>query len=89
MALGATSSQILLSFGKRGLMLTVAGLSIGFGLAAIASRLMTTLLYGFRPEYVPAVTTVCLILLSVAALACYIPARRASRVDPVIALRNE
>jgi putative ABC transport system permease protein len=89
MALGATSSQILLSFGKRGLMLTVTGLFIGFGLAAIASRSMTTLLYGFRPEYVPAVTTVCLILLSVAALACYIPARRASRVDPVIALRNE
>jgi predicted permease len=89
MALGATSSQILLSFVKRGLMLTLAGLAIGLGLAAMASRSMTTLLYGFRPDYVPTVTAVCLILVSVAALACFVPARRASRVDPVIALRNE
>jgi ABC-type antimicrobial peptide transport system permease subunit len=69
--------------------LTLAGLAIGLGLAAIASRSMTTLLYGFRPDYAPIVTAVCLILLSVAALACFVPARRASRVDPVIALRNE
>ncbi|MEX2260897.1 MAG: ABC transporter permease [Bryobacteraceae bacterium] len=89
MALGATSSQILLSFGKRGLALTLAGLAIGLVLAAIASRLMTTLLYGFRPDYVPTVTAVSLILLAVATLACFVPARRASRVDPVIALRNE
>jgi predicted permease len=89
MALGATSSQILLSFGKRGLALTLAGLALGLVLAAIASRLMTTLLYGFRPDYIPTVTVVSLILLGVAALACFVPARRASRVDPVIALRNE
>jgi predicted permease len=89
MALGATSSEILLLFGKRGVVLTLAGLAIGLGLAAIASRSMTTLLYGFRPDYAPIVTAVCLILLSVAALACFFPARRASRVDPVIALRNE
>ena len=89
MALGATSSEILLSFGKRGLSLTLAGLAIGLVLAAMASRLMTALLYGFRPDYVPTVTAVSLILLAVAALACFVPARRASRVDPVIALRNE
>ncbi len=89
MALGATSGQILLSFGKRGLALTLAGLAIGLVLASIASRLMTILLYGFRPEYIPTVTAVSLILLAVAALACFVPARRASRVDPVIALRNE
>lgn len=89
MALGATSGQILLLFAKCGFGLTLAGLIIGLGLAAIGSRLMTTLLYGFRPDYVPAVIAVCLILLSVAALACFVPARRASRVDPVIALRNE
>ena len=88
MALGATSSEILLSFGKRGLGLTLAGLAIGLVLSAIASRLMTALLYGFRPDYIPTVTLVSLILLTAAALACLVPARRASRVDPVVVLRN-
>ena len=89
MALGATSRDILLSFGQRGLALTITGLAIGLALAAIAARSMTALLYGFRPEYAPTVIVVSLILLSVAALACFVPARRASRVDPVVALRNE
>jgi ABC-type antimicrobial peptide transport system permease subunit len=89
MALGASPGEILLSFGKRGLMLTLAGLAIGLGLAAIASRWMSALLYGFRPDYVATVTVVSLVLLAVSALACLVPARRASRVDPVVALRNE
>ncbi|HVH71678.1 MAG TPA: hypothetical protein VNB49_11275 [Candidatus Dormibacteraeota bacterium] len=50
---------------------------------------MTTLLYGFRPDYIPTVAAVSVILAGVAALACFVPARRASHVDPVIALRNE
>jgi ABC-type lipoprotein release transport system permease subunit len=50
---------------------------------------MTTLLYGFRPDYLPAVGVVSLILLAVAALACFVPARRASRIDPMVALRQE
>jgi putative ABC transport system permease protein len=89
MALGATSSGIMLSFGRRGLALTLTGLAIGLLLAAIASRLMTTLLYGFRPDYIPTVAAVSLILMGVAALACFVPARRASRIDPMIALRQE
>jgi ABC-type antimicrobial peptide transport system permease subunit len=89
MALGAQPSEILLSFSKRGLALTLAGLLIGLVLAALAARSMTTLLYGFRPDYVPTATAVSCILLSVAALACLVPAHRASRVDPVVALRNE
>ncbi len=89
MALGATSSDILLSFGRQGLALTITGLAIGLVLAAIAARSMTALLYGFRPGYMPTAVVVSLILLSVAALACFVPARRASRVDPVVALRNE
>jgi putative ABC transport system permease protein len=89
MALGATSSDILLSFGKRGLAFTLTGLAIGLMLALIAARLIRALLYGCRPDYVPTLTAVSLILLAVAALACFVPARRASRVDPVIALRNE
>jgi len=89
MALGATANDILLSFSRRGLALTLAGLAIGAVLAAIAARLMTTLFYGFRPDYVPAVAVVSLVLLAVAALACLVPARRASRIDPMVALQHE
>ena len=50
---------------------------------------MTALLYGFQPDYTRTVAVAVVTLLTVAALACFVPARRASRVDPVIALRNE
>jgi putative ABC transport system permease protein len=89
MALGATSNRILLSFGQRGLALTIAGLAIGLALTAISSRLMTALFYGLRPDYFPIITAVSLIFLAVAALACFVPAHRASRIDPMVALRNE
>ncbi|MBI4904053.1 MAG: ABC transporter permease [Acidobacteria bacterium] len=89
MALGAKSSEIMLSFGKRGLALTVAGLVIGLALAAIAARSISSLLYGFQPGYLPTAAAVSFLLLIVAALASFVPARRAARVDPVIALRNE
>jgi putative ABC transport system permease protein len=89
MALGATSGEILRSFARRGLVLTLCGLAIGLVLSSIASRLMTALLYGFRPEYIPTVAVVSLILVGIAALACVVPARRAARIDPVIALRQE
>jgi ABC-type antimicrobial peptide transport system permease subunit len=89
MALGATSRHILLSFGGRGLKLTLAGLAIGLVLAVITARLITTLYYGFRPDYILTVTVVSFTLLTVAALACFVPARRASRVDPMEALRYE
>ncbi len=89
MALGASSSGIMLSFGKRGLALTLGGLAAGLILAAGAARLLTALLYGFRPDYAPIAMLVSIILLAVAAMACFVPAYRASRVDPVVALRNE
>ena len=89
MALGATPGDILLSFGRRGLTLTFVGLAMGLALAAIAARSMTSLLYGFRPGYLPIATVASLILLIVAVLASLVPARRASRMDPVIALRSE
>jgi ABC-type antimicrobial peptide transport system permease subunit len=50
---------------------------------------MTTLFYGFEPDYIPAVAAVSVILVSVAAIACLVPARSASRIDPLIALRHE
>ncbi len=89
MALGATSREILLTFGKRGLVLTVAGLAIGLSLSTIGSRFLNALLYGFRPDFIPTITVASLILLGVAAVACLAPARRASRVDPAVALRSE
>jgi ABC-type antimicrobial peptide transport system permease subunit len=89
MALGATSGDILLSFGGRGLALTMSGLCLGLMLAVIVTRFLTTLLYGFRPDYLPIVSSVSAILLVVAMLACLVPARRASHVDPVVALRHE
>jgi predicted lysophospholipase L1 biosynthesis ABC-type transport system permease subunit len=81
MALGASSGDILLSFGRRGLALTLADLAIGLGLAAAAARLMTALLYGFPPDYVPGAAVVSLILLAVAALACSCAARLPHRPD--------
>jgi len=89
MALGATPRDVLLSFGKFGLKLTLIGLVIGSVLAAVAARFITTLLYGFRPSYLPIVAVVSLILLAVAAFACFIPARRAANVDPLVVLRHE
>ena len=59
------------------------------GLSAVAVRLMSALVYGFRPDYALAAAGVSMILLTVAALACFVPARRASRLDPMIALQHE
>jgi ABC-type antimicrobial peptide transport system permease subunit len=89
MALGATSREISLTFCKRGLVLTVAGLALGVALSTVASGFLNALLYGFRPDLISTISVVSLILLGVAALASLAPARRASRVDPVVALRSE
>jgi predicted permease len=89
MALGATAKDILLAFGGRGLKLTLLGLVVGVVLATIAARFLTALLYGFRPDSIPTIAVVSLILLAVAALASFVPARRAARVDPMEALRSE
>jgi putative ABC transport system permease protein len=89
MALGASSGEILRSYGGRGLALAIGGLTFGIVLAAIASRLLTALLYGSRPDYVPVAAVVSVVLVAVAALACFVPALRASRIDPMMALRQE
>ena len=89
MALGATSRDILFSFGRRGLLLTLAGLAMGLMLSLGAVRLMTSLIYGFQPNHAMAGALVSVILVAVATLACFLPARRASRLDPVVALQHE
>lgn len=89
MALGATKADVLKLILHQGLAVTAIGLVIGVGCALGAARLLTALLYGVSPS--DPVTIVCVILGLAAAttLACYIPARRAMRVDPTTALRYE
>jgi ABC-type antimicrobial peptide transport system permease subunit len=69
--------------------LTLFGLAIGLVLAVMTARFMTTLLYGVQPDYLPTVAVVSLILLAVAALACFVPARRAAMINPMEALSYE
>jgi putative ABC transport system permease protein len=89
MALGATSRDILFSFGRRGLALTLAGLAMGLALSLGAVGLITSLIYGFQLNHAIAGTVVSVILLAVAMVACFVPARRAARLDPVVALKHE
>ena len=88
-ALGARPAGVVSMLVRRGLVLTVVGLGLGLGLAAILTRLMTGLLY--RTAGTDPVTFLLapLVLGTVAAFAAYLPASRASRVDPVTALRSE
>jgi ABC-type antimicrobial peptide transport system permease subunit len=89
LALGATRGEIWRLFAGRGLALTVIGLAIGIGLSAMAARLMRSLMFGFEPGYGAVIAVVSAVLLGVAAVACIVPARRASGIDPVVALRHE
>jgi ABC-type antimicrobial peptide transport system permease subunit len=89
LALGADSGAILRMILRQGLGLAVAGTAVGLVGAVVVSHLMTGLLYGVRPTDPPTFAGVALLLIGVALAACYIPARRAVRVDPLIALRYE
>ena len=88
-ALGAESKNILRMVLRQGLGLAVAGAAVGLVGALIVSHLMAGLLYGVKPTDPLTFSCVALLLLGVALLACYIPARRALRVDPLVALRHE
>jgi predicted permease len=89
MALGADRRSVLrLSVGQ-GMTLAVIGLGVGLALALAAARLLTSQLYGVSPTDPATFAGVVALLASVAFLACYLPARRATKVDPMIALRYE
>ncbi|PYK72257.1 MAG: hypothetical protein DME42_09370, partial [Verrucomicrobia bacterium] len=87
MALGAGARDILKLVLSRGLRLTIAGIAIGGVAALLLTRLMGNLLYQVSPRDPIAFGVALIILLAVALLACFLPARRAMRVDPVQALR--
>jgi predicted permease len=89
MALGAQDSDVVRLVLKQGLTLTVIGLSVGLAISFAATRVLSTLLYEIGADDPATFGSVSLILAIVALLACYIPARRATRVDPMVALRCE
>jgi putative ABC transport system permease protein len=88
-ALGALPSDIVSLVGKLGLKLTLIGVAIGAALAIGLTRLIAEFLFGVKPTDPVTYAVVAVALAGVALLACYIPARRASRVDPMVALRYE
>jgi putative ABC transport system permease protein len=89
MALGAQTTAVLTVIVRDGLKLVVSGVLVGLVGAFMLSRLLTTLLFGVTPTDAVTYATVALILVGVALAACYIPARRAAKVDPLVALRFE
>jgi predicted lysophospholipase L1 biosynthesis ABC-type transport system permease subunit len=88
-ALGASRSNIFGMIGGQGARLAGLGIAIGIAAALGVTRMMSSFLYEVRPADPATFAAVCVILLSVAALACYLPARRATRVDPLVALRHD
>jgi putative ABC transport system permease protein len=89
MALGAESRDVMRLVVKQGMWLAGAGLAIGLTGALVLTRLMSSVLYGVSATDVLTFAGVTLLLGSVVLLACYLPARRAAKIDPLIALRCE
>jgi predicted permease len=89
LALGASRSNILSIVLRQGLGLAIAGAAVGLVCALVVSHLMASLLYGVRPTDSLTFAGVAFIFIGVALFACYIPARRAMKVDPMVALRYE
>lgn len=89
MALGAQASDVLKLIVRNGMTLTLIGTAAGLAGALALTRLMTSMLFGVTPTDVRTFATVSLVLIVVAFLACYLPARRATKVDPLLALRYE
>jgi len=89
MALGAKRADVLRLVVRQGMTMTLIGLAIGLAGAFLLSRVMVGLLYGVSHNDPLTFAGVSIVLLGVALLACLIPARRATRVDPIVALRTE
>jgi putative ABC transport system permease protein len=89
MALGARRSQVWQLILKEGLMLASLGVCIGVAGAFALTRLMSSLLFEVKPTDLGTFAAVSVLLILIALIACVVPARRATRVDPLVALRYE
>jgi predicted permease len=89
MALGAQRSAVLMQVLRQGLVMTTVGLLLGLGGAAVFSRYLEGILFGLEPHDPITFAAVTMLFTLVAAIASYVPARRATLVDPLIALRSE
>jgi putative ABC transport system permease protein len=89
MALGARRTDVLLMILRQGLLPVLLGLIAGLGIAFVFSRTLAGLLYGINSADPVTYLSVSALLFSIAAMAAYVPARRAMRVDPMVALRYE
>jgi putative ABC transport system permease protein len=89
MALGAQAGNVRWLIVREALFLVVAGLAVGLPLIVAVTRLASTLLFGLTPTDPISLLFAALVMLAVTLVACYLPTRRATRVDPLVALRCE
>jgi predicted permease len=89
MALGAERADVMRSVAARGLRVTVVGVVAGIAGGVAVTRFLSSLLFGLKASDPVTIAGVSLILIAVALVACYLPARRATKVDPMVALRYE
>jgi ABC-type antimicrobial peptide transport system permease subunit len=89
MAIGADPGSVARLVLRQGMLLTGIGAAIGLTLSLLASQLLTSLLVGVSPRDLSVYLAVPLLLAAISLLACYVPARRAARIDPLLALRQD
>lgn len=89
MALGAQIGDVPMMFLRHGIWLTATGIALGIGVALVLTRVMSALLFSVGPMDPMTYAAVSAALVAVALLATYLPARHASRIDPVVALRAD